>query len=169
MTHKDTLADWLRDAYAMEREALDIMSTQVERVKNYPDIAERLREHIDETESQANRLEACLKQLGTDTSATKTGAARLMGMMQSAGHSFSSDEIVKNAMADYAFENFEISAYKSLIAAAEVAGEPEVRRVCEQNLREEEAMAAWLGERLSPLTREYMIRAEEGGTSDAKR
>ena len=57
---------------------------------------------------------------------------------------------------------FEIASYKSLIAAAESAGETEVARVCQEILQDEEEMAAWLDERVPEVTQLYLKREAVG-------
>ena len=52
--------------------------------------------------------------------------------------------------------------YRALIAAAEQAGEARAVAVLQENLREEEAMARWLEERLPELTRRYLELAASG-------
>jgi ferritin-like metal-binding protein YciE len=53
------------------------------------------------------------------------------------------DELVKNALMDYASEHFEIACYRALIVAAREAGRDDVVKVCERILAEEEDMARW--------------------------
>jgi len=72
---------------------------------------------------------------------------------------------VKGAMASYTFEHLEIAAYRSLIAAAEAAGDQETKRVCESILKEEEAMADWLAEHIGTITRQYLQREETPGAT----
>jgi rubrerythrin len=67
-------------------------------------------------------------------------------------HAFASDEVMKHALASYAFEQFEAACYRALVTAAEQAGEREVASTCATILREEEEMAAWLWEHLPQLT-----------------
>jgi ferritin-like metal-binding protein YciE len=62
----------------------------------------------------------------------------------------------------------EIASYTILIAAAEHLGETEIARVCNQNLREEVAMADWLKSNLQPTTAKFLSRAETDSES-AKR
>jgi ferritin-like metal-binding protein YciE len=81
---------------------------------------------------------------------------------------FAGDEVMKGSLASYTFEHMEIASYTILIAAAEAAGETEVARVCEQNLREEEAMAEWLKNNLEPTTTAFLAR-EETDSEAAKR
>lgn len=163
MAHPDDrLAQWLRDAHAMEMQALKMMEGQVERLENYPELRARIRQHIDETRGQADRLEACIGKRGKETSTLKDAAGRMMAMMQSMSGVFAGDEVVKGAMASYTFEHLEIASYRTLIAAAERVGDEETRRVCEENLKEEEAMAAWLADHLPATTQKYLEREMAG-------
>ena len=73
-----------------------------------------------------------------------------------------SDEVVKNAIAAYAFEHFEIANYRALIATAEQAGNAAVATTLQENLREEEQMARWLEEHLPEITRQYLQLEETG-------
>ena len=45
-------------------------------------------------------------------------AANIQGML----HAFASDEVMKHALASYAFEQFEAACYQTLVTAAEQAG-----------------------------------------------
>jgi ferritin-like metal-binding protein YciE len=159
---RDNLTTWLRDAHAMENQAIEILEKQASRLEHYPELRARVRTHLDETLRQAERVEQCLHELGTDMSALKTAAGKLIGTAQQLSGLFASDEVLKSGIADYAFEHYEIASYKMLIAAAGEAGEPEVRRRLEENLREEEAMADWLGQHLPEVTRQFLHREAAG-------
>jgi ferritin-like metal-binding protein YciE len=150
------LLKWLRDAHAMESSAESILSKQVKRVKDYPRVHQRIADHLDETRSQQERLEGCISRLGGDTSPLKEMVGKFTGSMQAFGAAGADDEIVKSAIADYQFECMEIASYRSLIAAAEVYAEPEVARVCKEILAEEEAMAEWLQDNISEVTRSFL-------------
>jgi ferritin-like metal-binding protein YciE len=54
------------------------------------------------------------------------------------------DQLVKDPLADYASEPFEVACYTALVRAATEFGYDDVARVCTQNLQEDQAMAAWL-------------------------
>ena len=69
---------------------------------------------------------------------------------------FVGDEVMKGSLASYAFEAMEIASYTILINAAKQVGDKETARVCEQILKEEKAMAAWLEKNLPVLTRQYL-------------
>jgi ferritin-like metal-binding protein YciE len=59
-----------------------------------------------------------------------------------------------------AAESFEIASYRALIAAARALGDEETARVCEEILRDEERMAAWLTENLPRVVQETLHRQE---------
>jgi len=63
--------------------------------------------------------------------------------------------VIKNTLANFAFEHFEIAAYKSLIALAEQIGDADGVRVLKVSLHEEEAMAAWINENIAPTTLKF--------------
>ncbi len=52
-THKSRadkhLMDWLRDAHAMEEQAETMLNSMLSRVENYPELHQRIQQHIKET------------------------------------------------------------------------------------------------------------------------
>jgi ferritin-like metal-binding protein YciE len=145
----------LRDAHAMENQALAIMRPQLSRIENYPDVRRQLETHIRETEGQIIRLEAILETLGEDKSTLKDAALSIAGGLAALGHTVAPDEILKNSFANNAFENFEIAAYKSLITIAREIGSEAVDAL-QLNLDEEIAMAAWLDANIGTVTDQYV-------------
>lgn len=73
----------------------------------------------------------------------------------------------KGSLASYGFEAMEIASYTILVNAAKKVGDKETARVCEQILKQEKAMAAWLEKNLPMLTRQY-LRLEETPAAVAK-
>ena len=69
----------LRNAHALETQALEIMQRQVERLENYPEVKAGLERHIKQTEEQQRRLDQILQAHGTSYSAVKETATGLMG------------------------------------------------------------------------------------------
>ncbi len=165
---RDTLIDYLRDAYAMEQQAISMIDRQLERLESYPDFTARLRQHRDETEHQVERLETALHRLGTDSSALKTMGAKLSANMQAMMNIFASDEVIKDLLASYTLEQWEIVNYKVLIQTAQAAGEVEIQRLAEESLREEEAMASWIDSQIPIITRSFLSRFEAGGQQAAR-
>jgi ferritin-like metal-binding protein YciE len=146
----------LRNAHALEAEAEQIIGRQLERLINYRQLAERLRAHLDETRMQKERLERMLTRYSASPSSLKETATTLMGNMAAIAHTTAPDEVLKNTFANVAFENFEIAAYRSLIAMAETYGQRDAVGLLRQSLAEEERMARWLDENVAEITREFM-------------
>jgi ferritin-like metal-binding protein YciE len=85
--------------------------------------------------------------------------------MAAIGHTVAPDEIVKNSFANYAFEHFEIAAYKSLLALSNQAGNSSATSLLTQNLDEELSMAQWLDQNIGPVTLKYAALRESGQTA----
>jgi ferritin-like metal-binding protein YciE len=162
---RENLTAWLRDAHAMEKQAIEILEKQANRLEHYPELRAKVRSHLEESHRHAERVERCLHQLGTDTSGLKIAIGKMVGTAQQLSGLFASDEVLKSGIADYAFEHYEIASYKMLIAAAAEAGENQVGNILEENLREEEEMAAWLAQHLPEVTRQYLHREAAGQTA----
>lgn len=156
----------LRNAHAMENQALSIMKPQVSRIESYPEVAARLQQHIEETNGQIRRLEQILSGLNEDHSTIKDMALSLTGAMAALGHTMAADEIMKNSFANFAFENFEIAAYKSLVTMAELGGFNAALPLLQESLREEEEMATWLDSSLRQITVKYASSAASGHPAD---
>jgi ferritin-like metal-binding protein YciE len=153
---RETFIAGLRNAHALENQALSIMKRQLERLESYPQVAARLRQHIAETEGQQDRVARILESLGESSSGLKDMAMSFTGTMAALNHAMAEDEIIKNSLANYAFENFEAASYISLITMAEEGGFHDAILLLQQNLEEEEAMAAWAKEGLPEITRRYL-------------
>ncbi|MCQ1570819.1 DUF892 family protein [Neorhizobium galegae] len=163
MTHaRDNFLAWLRAAHAMEEQAITTLSAQSRRIESYPDLKTRIVQHLHETEEHAQALKTLLDHLSSTggVSAIKDMAAKLAAKAQGVGGMLTSDEVVKGAMASYAFEHMEIASYRVLIAAADELDEMEAKTVFERILGEEIAMANWLEANLDAITRVFLMRDE---------
>ena len=164
-TANDLFITGLKNAHAMENQALSIMKPQASRIENYPDVEAQLQKHIAETEGQIVRLDAILESLGEDKSSLKDMALSLAGTFAAVGHTVAPDEILKNSMANFAFENFEIAAYKSLITLAEASGNDAAVDDLEASLNEELDMAEWLDANIEVVTLQFAALKEAGETA----
>ncbi|MEZ2224009.1 ferritin-like domain-containing protein [Rhizobium sp. RCC_161_2] len=162
---RDVFVVGLRNAHAMENQALSIMKPQLSRIETYPEVAAKLEQHIRETEGQIARLEEVLDGLDESHSAFKDIALSFTGTMTAMGHTIAGDEILKNSFANFAFENFEIAAYKSLLTIADAGSFSAAKTALQSNLAEEQAMAKWLDENLAAVTRKFLLLREEGKTA----
>ncbi len=156
----------LRNTHAVEMQALQIMERQIERLQHYPEMEEALRRHVEETHGQRQRLEDALSSLAESPSTLKEGFLGFVGNLMALGHVPAQDEILKNAYANHAFENFEIAAYESLLVIADAAGQGGHTTGFRQSLREEEAMAARVRELVAPTTRRYLDLTLAGDKAD---
>lgn len=159
---RHTFVVGLRDAHAMEHQALALMDRQIQHLAEYADVEVRLRSHRGETEAQIQRLETILESLGESHSALKDTAMTLSGNLAALAHTFAPDEIIKNSFANFAFENFEAASYKALIVMARHGGFSEAVPLLEETLAEELAMAAFLDETLPIVVTKYLERRAAG-------
>ena len=160
MTKKEHLIAWLRDAHMMENHAVEMLERQVGRLDDFPEFKRRVQEHLEESRGQLGRVDECLHRLGTEHSAIRSAAGAIGGNFQALVNMVATDEVVKGAILSYAFEHFEVSCYRVLIAAAEECGESAIAAACRENLAEEELMQQWLLDHLEDITRQYLARQE---------
>jgi len=153
---KETLLDWLRDAHAMEDSIVSLLEKQAGQLDDKPSMQSKIREHLEITRDQRDRLKALIGRLGGDVSFAKKITGSFLANLQALTLAGAPDAVVKNVLTDFAVEHFEIACYTSLIAAAEMQGQSEVVRVCRQILDEEREMAAWLEHQIPRVTTEYL-------------
>ena len=153
---EERLMEWLRDAHAAEEQAETMLSGTASRLENYPELRARMEQHLQETKRQSELVRGCIERRGGSTSSVKAAGGKLIAMGQAMSGLFAGDEVLKAAIASHAFEAMEIASYRILIDTADQVGDQETKRVCEQILREEEAMADWLKQNLPMLTRRYL-------------
>lgn len=154
----EQIITWLKDAHAMEQSLASVLELHIEAARELPDVRDRLSQHLEETEAHAERVRECLESLGAQPSAAKSIAGGFMGAMQGASTVLFEDQLVKNALADYAMEHFEMACYSSLIAAADDVGLTKIARTCGEILRDEAAMADWLELQIPELTLLHQLR-----------
>ncbi len=157
-TARDIFVVGLRNAHAMETQARELMERQAERLDDYPEVKAKVAGHLQETNEQLKRLEQCLEALGEATSTLKDTAQSVMANVLAMTHVLAGDEILKNTFANNAFENFEIAAYKSLLALCGPAGSDNARPHLQASLREEEQMAKWIDANVEKVTLAYLNR-----------
>ena len=164
MAHKDFVIKWLNDAYAMENALIQTLENHANHAEGHPQVQSRIQEHIETTRRHADRVQECIERLGGDTSTLKSATAKISGTLQGMSTGAAEDTLVKNALADYASEQFEVASYRALITAAEELGDQETVRACQENLREDEEMARWLEQQLPTVTQEF-VRSKAGENS----
>lgn len=157
MEIRDTYLSWLRDAHAMEEQALTMLNGMSKRLEHYDSLRARIDQHIAETERQEAALRGLLER-DSGASLMKDIGGKLAATGQAMGGVFASDEVIKGAIAGYTFEHMEIASYSVLIATARIVGDSEAIVVYEQNLAEEQSMANWLAQNVDATTELYLGR-----------
>jgi ferritin-like metal-binding protein YciE len=157
---REVLIIGLRNAHAVENQAIEIAEKQANALSDYPQVQARIQQHLEETGRQKERLEEALDILGETTSTMKDTALSTLGNLTAMANSMADDAILKNSFASYSFEHYEIAAYESLLELAELAGETEIVRLLQQSLEEERAMANWLASRIRDVTRQYIEKRD---------
>jgi len=164
-TATEHLQAWLRDAHAMEEQAITMLTSQSSRLENYPELKAQIDKHLQETRDQADMLERCLERLHGGTSSIKDITGKIVAIGQGLSGLFVGDEVVKGTLASSTFEQMEIASYKILIAAADHVGDQETKRVCETILQQEIAMAEWLDRHADAITHKFLDREERNVTA----
>ncbi len=154
----DMLRTWLKDAYAMEQGIVEVLEKQIPQFDDMPDAQTKIRQHLELTKTHADRVRGCVEQLGDDVSHVKAGMANFLGTVQGLSTVMADDKMVKNAMADYAVEHFEIASYLAIVAACREMGHDEIANICETIIQEEMEMADWLKQQLPMVVRQHTFK-----------
>lgn len=147
---------WLSDAHAMEQSMASILQHHIRDARNAPELRDRLELHLGQTRRHAEQVRTCLELLGTAPSVLKAATAGAMGMLQGMSTGAFRDEQVKNAIADYTMEHFEMGCYSALAASADEAGLPEIAATCREIFGDEAEMADWLEEHIPHIARTHI-------------
>jgi ferritin-like metal-binding protein YciE len=139
------LIAYLRDAHALERQAVELLEAGAERVADeYLEAV--FRQHLEETRHHLQRLEDLLAERGAGPSLVKDAVLSAGGLNLSAFFGAQPDATTKLAGFAFAFEHLEIAAYELLRRVAARAGAEDVTAVAEEILTEERGAAARFAE-----------------------
>jgi ferritin-like metal-binding protein YciE len=152
----DVFVTGMKNAHAMENQALSILRPQAKRIENYPEMRARIETHISETEGQIARLDTIFDDIQKQHSGFKDMVLSVGGSMAALSHAAAGDEILKDAFANHAFENYEIAAYRSLLGLADILGMESIKPLLEQTLEEEKQMAQWIADNIEAVTSRYV-------------
>ena len=114
-TAREIYTTGLRNQHAVENQAVELLERQVGRLEHYPEMAERMRQHVEESREQARRMRSCWPVCGTSHSAVKDTVMSFVGNIAAMMHAPAPDEVIKHTLANFAFEHYEIAAYKGLL------------------------------------------------------
>jgi ferritin-like metal-binding protein YciE len=156
MEQHETILTWLNDALAMEESSENMLSSHAQDFNEYPEIQQQLQEHIEQTQEHARKIRERIEQLGGEVSGVKSMLGAFSGTLQGVGTGLAVDEPIKNLLADYTAEHFEIASYTSLIAGAEAAGDPDTAALCQEILAEEQTAAQMIEAKIPELTSTFI-------------
>jgi ferritin-like metal-binding protein YciE len=136
---QDLLLDELRDLYHAELQIAKSLP-RLARAARTPVLRNALRDHLEETEHQIERLEHVFDTLGERGTGRKSRA--MMGLLDEGADIVDEEgsEVVKDAALIAAIqrvEHWEIAAYGTVITHANMLGHSRVARLLEESLREE--------------------------------
>lgn len=154
MNGKDMLIHWLNDAHGMENALIKVLEHQIKDARDFPQVKTKLELHLEQTRRHAQLVRGCVESLGGKTSPIKTGLASFFGQIQALSTGTARDEMMKNALVDYAAESYEVASYTALVEAAKTLGDQQTANVCMQILQEEEEMANWLQQNIPFLVQQ---------------
>lgn len=159
-TAGEHLMHWLRDAHAMEKQAIESVENQVDRLKNYPELRSWADEHVKTAQRNRELIRQCIERRGGSPSTLKNVTMAVVGKFQELTGTVMADEVLKNVIADFSFKYYQIASYKSLIAAAEAANDSETKQVCEGILETYQQQADRLSPYIGQVTHEFIRREE---------
>src|SRR3954464_5020199 len=118
------LVSYLTDAHAIESQALQLLES-APAIAGYDELAQVLREHLEETREHRRLVEERLEAHGARPSRFQSTGLRAGGANLGAFFAAQPDTPAKLAGFAYAFEHLEIAAYELLRRVAERAGDAE--------------------------------------------
>lgn len=152
----------------MEVGIVSTLEKHIADAKGKPKMRAMLTKHLKETKRHAQGVKKALEALGGTHPVVKEGVSKLANLAAGLFTSAVSDTLVKNAIADFATEHFEIACYQCLIATAEELDEPEISGICRSILREEMTMAKWLEGQMKTINADYLATLEEDDEDEQK-
>lgn len=144
MTQREQFIEWLGDAHAMEVGLVTTLEKHIADAKGLPKLRSALSKHLAETKRHAAAMKKALAAMGGTHPVLKEGVSKLANLAAGLVTTAPRDTIVKNSIADFASEHFEIACYTSLMLTATALGEKEIAATCKAILKEEKAMASQL-------------------------
>lgn len=160
---KELLVHELGDLLYAERRFLT-MTRKMSREAANPELKQRIERHVQETETQIDRLERAFSSIGEKAKVETCEAA--IGLRDE-HKSFKEEEEPSDEMLE-AFdlgsglrvEHYEIAAYRTAIAVARALGEEECAGILAESLAEEEDMANFL-EKSAPAALKALFEQAE--------
>lgn len=149
--NKETLLNWLKGAYMMEKSLVAVLDKQAEHAASHPELHARILKHKNETQRHVDLVKSCVTRHGGKVSDLRAEVSKLLSRAQSQMIGVFDEVVLKDAVMSSASEELEISTYKAIIKLAEHLGDEETVSICKEILKEEEDMLNFLNENLGNL------------------
>ena len=169
---RELLVEELKDAYSAEKQALRCMQKAL-RMASAPALREGIELHIEQTQTQIERVEQAMEKLQTRPGRKVCEAMR--GLVEEAQHSIGEQD-GKGPILDLVIvagmqriEHYEIAAYGTDIALAEALGEQEVVDLLTATLEEEKQTDLKLTEVTEQAIMPAAMEGEEEGEEEEAR
>jgi ferritin-like metal-binding protein YciE len=160
---RELLIEQLKDAYSAEKQALRCMQKTVRKATS-PALKEGIQLHIEQTQTQIERVEQALEALSSRPGRKVCEAMR--GLVEEATHELEEHEqgpildlVIVAGM--QRIEHYEIAAYGTDVALAQALSEGKVIALLEETLREEKQADV----KLTQVTQESLMAAAMAGES----
>ncbi len=139
---RERIVRYLVDAHAAEVGGLASLK-DIAAETNDPDVRAAVQDHMTQTQSQADRVEARLKALGGKPSDGKGILNTILGKGSDLLNIFhdKEDKQTQDVIKAYALENFEVGMYTSLHAYADAVGDTETATLARDIIGEEQQAA----------------------------
>ena len=134
------LVKYLRDAHALEAQALQLLETGP-KIAELEQLAAAFHDHLDQTREHQRLVEERLAEHGARPSRFQAGAMRAAALNHGVFFRAQPDTPVKLAGFAYAFEALEVGAYELLARTARRAGDDRTAEMAERIAGEERAAA----------------------------
>jgi ferritin-like metal-binding protein YciE len=163
---RELYVEELRDIYNAEQQLIKALP-KMAKAATTDELREGFEGHLEQTKGHAQRLEQIFRTLGEKPTGKKCKA--MEGLVEEGGEAIDSDfegEVKDAALiaAAQRVEHYEIAAYGSVLAFAEVLGEAEAAELLSQTLSEEKET----DEKLTKLSGRINASANEASGPDEK-
>jgi ferritin-like metal-binding protein YciE len=162
---RELLGEELKDAYSAEKQALRCMQKTLKKA-SAPALREGIQLHIDQTQTQIERVEQAMEKLEVRPGRKVCEAMR--GLVEEAQHEI--EEHDKGPILDLVIvagmqriEHYEIAAYGTDIAFAKALGEREIVKLLAETLEEEKQTDI----KLTEVTERHIMTAAMAGGDEA--
>jgi ferritin-like metal-binding protein YciE len=140
-TMDELLVHGLQDIYYAENQIVKALPKLIDKSKNR-ELTKGLKDHLEETRNQIQRLDQVFKKLGRKAEGVKCPAIDgLISEADEVAGEIADEEVLDAAIVGsaQAVEHYEMARYGTLIAWAEALGHDDIIRLLNTNLKEEKA------------------------------